>query len=245
MVKINYNKFNWQLTGTRIKKERKALGLTQSQLMEQIGRAPDSYRVLGRWEKGDAIPLLSDLVELCNIFNCDLGYLIGEHATKRHINANICEVTGLSEKAIEVLKSCQGTSEWIKIVSLLIEQEMPEPELSYGNIEMYAEMSEEQEKKAAIKTEETDRKYAEEYAKWAKENYVPVINSIYEYLIVDVNMSQEYYISSDGTVKEAKFMSKGELWLGTLSKVSPLDLIEQVLLNKIETELKALKQKIK
>ena len=46
---------------------------------------------------------ISQLFELCEIFDCDLGYLIGEHAEKKRTATDINETTGLSEKAINNL----------------------------------------------------------------------------------------------------------------------------------------------
>lgn len=52
--------------------------------------------------KNGFIPLWA-LLDLCNLFKCDLGYLLGEHTTKRHQNETPCKITGLEEKTINLL----------------------------------------------------------------------------------------------------------------------------------------------
>lgn len=54
-------------------------------------------------DKNDLIPFWA-LLKLCDLFNCDLGYLLGDHPTKRHQNETPCAVTGLSENTINLLQ---------------------------------------------------------------------------------------------------------------------------------------------
>ena len=96
-------RYDWKRIGQRIKKERDAAKLSQSQLMDKIGRSPESYRVLSRWEKGTAKPEFRDMVELCNVFDCELGYLLCEYECKTRETTDIQEATGLLETAIEKL----------------------------------------------------------------------------------------------------------------------------------------------
>ncbi len=58
---------------------------------------------LSRWESGLSFPSLYWLDRLCDIFDCDLGYLLGEYPEKHRITAEVCEVTGLSEECVEEL----------------------------------------------------------------------------------------------------------------------------------------------
>lgn len=121
MGKLKYIDYNWKKIGERMRKEREAFGFSQSKLMEEIGRSPDSYRVLGRWEKGKVEPQLTDMLALCDVFQCDIGYLLGEQSTKRHIAADFQEITGLNEKTIEILsKWSQTNNNNIKIINTLI-----------------------------------------------------------------------------------------------------------------------------
>ena len=43
------------------------------------------------------------IFKLCEIFDCDIGYLFGEYPTKKRVSADVQEVTGLSELSIEYL----------------------------------------------------------------------------------------------------------------------------------------------
>jgi len=139
---ITENEYSWEKIGKRIKSERARYNLSQKELMVKIGRAEESYRVLGCWEKGTARPQFSDMIELCKVFDCDIGYLLCEprYGESKSIEiASACEVTGLSDKDITILsrwskekdinrkiKKAAHTKEAVlaktKILSLLIEQ---------------------------------------------------------------------------------------------------------------------------
>ena len=91
--------------GEIIKREREAAKLSQSKLMGAVGRSPESYRLLGKWEKGIAEPLFSDMLALCNVFGCELAYLLGEQDCKTRAATDIHNETGLSEAAILLLSA--------------------------------------------------------------------------------------------------------------------------------------------
>lgn len=117
MVIMEYieKKYNWSHIGERIKQERLKLKLNQSELMKKIELSPDSYRVLGRWENArkGSHPQFKDMIELCNVFNCELGYLLCEYDCKTRDTVDIKKEIGLSEKAINILedlKNRQGKS---------------------------------------------------------------------------------------------------------------------------------------
>lgn len=114
----------WIDLGARIKMERKLAGLNQADLMEAMGRAPGSFRVLGKWEHGTAKPQFSDMVELCRVFDCELGYLLGEYDCKTRTATDIHAETGLSEKAIQRLRLLNegAFKRYLDIISLLINE---------------------------------------------------------------------------------------------------------------------------
>ena len=87
--------------GERIHQERTILGLT----MEEFGRFLGTTRQnVSSWEKGTAKGLaLDDLLKMCEIFNCELGYLLCEFDCKTRENTDISAITGLTEEAIEQL----------------------------------------------------------------------------------------------------------------------------------------------
>ncbi len=118
--------------GKRIANEREAMQETQDGLAKLLGR---SNRIpISRWENGKAAPPLEDLMKLCEIFECDIGYMMGEYEEKHRDTAEAVENTGLSEEAIDVLieenkrvKAFQAIrpherprSQFLKLVSLIV-----------------------------------------------------------------------------------------------------------------------------
>jgi len=103
---------DWTETGRRIEYERKQIldgngkPMTLMRLAELLGRSPSTYKLISRWEKGDAFPTYRDMFGLCSIFDCDIGYLLGEQTHKRKARADIAERTGLSIAAVETLEEC-------------------------------------------------------------------------------------------------------------------------------------------
>ena len=100
--------YNFKKIGARIRAERKKLGLSQQELCDKINLSQRA--TLGRFECGTSETPLWVLVELCRVFDCELGFLLCEHNEKTRLNADICEITGLSEKAVEnILDLNRGT----------------------------------------------------------------------------------------------------------------------------------------
>lgn len=93
--------YNWEIVGERIKKARKLVRLTQRELGDKIDY---EYQMVGKWERGESHPSLDTLFSLCNIFGCELGYLLGEYDCYTREATDIQALTGLSEQAIERLK---------------------------------------------------------------------------------------------------------------------------------------------
>lgn len=68
-------------------------------------------------EKGTDIPV-QYLIELADLFGCDIDYLIGSIKEKTRISADIVAETGLSEEAVNIL--CELKKEGIKIPGEII-----------------------------------------------------------------------------------------------------------------------------
>lgn len=103
--------YDLQAIGNRIKKERKAAGLKkQGDLTKKMGLSEYSRQTVGNWENGTVLPCLDDLLKMCEIFDCELGYLLCEYDCKTKELTNIHEVTGLSENAIKMLSDIKKTS---------------------------------------------------------------------------------------------------------------------------------------
>lgn len=84
----------------RIRSRRKQLSLTQTDLSGKVGISVPSLSAI---ESGSSLPKLDNLLYLCEILDCDIGYLTGEIDTPRHITTDVCEATGLSEDAANAL----------------------------------------------------------------------------------------------------------------------------------------------
>lgn len=89
----------------RLQKQRKAKGYTQEDFCEIIGISRDT---LSKWENGNRCPNIGQLLNLCEVLECDPDYLLGriEH-TKNNMQI-ASDVTGLSEDAIKTIRSIRG-----------------------------------------------------------------------------------------------------------------------------------------
>ena len=89
-------------TAEVIKKTRKSMGKKYTQ--EYMAELLDVDRVT-YWniENGKVNLELKHLYSLLKIFDCDVGYLIGEYPEKRRVVSDVRNETGLSEQAIENL----------------------------------------------------------------------------------------------------------------------------------------------
>lgn len=80
---------------------------TQSALSEALGISEKSFRnyvpTVENLEKGHDIPL-EYIIKLAEIFDCEVGYIIGEFPLKKRSSSDINALTGLSEAAIEKLE---------------------------------------------------------------------------------------------------------------------------------------------
>ena len=78
-------------------------GYSQEKFSELLGVSRGTFI---KWEKpGGVIPPLDYLLKMCNIFGCEVGYLLGEFDCTTREAMDIHAVTGLSERAIEILSS--------------------------------------------------------------------------------------------------------------------------------------------
>lgn len=116
-----YKTSDWREVGERIKKERKRLGLSLDFVANECGL--QQYQTVSNWERADSTPSLSNLLKLCSLFGCELGYLLGEegYEQKTRAKTDIHKATGLSEEAInELVKHNSEYSEETAILSELI-----------------------------------------------------------------------------------------------------------------------------
>ena len=94
------------ITAEIIYKERTLANMSQEDLADELSLLLDtdiSRQKIGRWENGEPIKKLDELKGLAQIFNCEIGYLLGEIPNKTREKTDISKVTGLSEENIELL----------------------------------------------------------------------------------------------------------------------------------------------
>lgn len=85
--------------GARIRRLRKAAGLTQEGLAASLDEAT-SQNTISSWENGVTLPPLARLIALSSIFDCDISYLLCDYDKKQKDIADISDLTGLSEQSI-------------------------------------------------------------------------------------------------------------------------------------------------
>lgn len=88
--------------GKHLKTLREKNGLTQIDVANKIGCTVKTYR---SWEKGVTAPDTIFLIQLSQIYNVSTDFILGMIEEKNRDNKFICEFTGLSEKAIELIKA--------------------------------------------------------------------------------------------------------------------------------------------
>lgn len=117
--------YNWFEIGKRIRKLRASKGWSQDEYVEQLraqGVNTTRNRISaienGRKDKISFPVLLAS----CKLFDCDIGYMLGEYAYKTRKICDINEVLGLSEAAIRQLAYLKAASpKVIEALNRLIE----------------------------------------------------------------------------------------------------------------------------
>lgn len=102
-------KYNQKAIGQRIRKEREGLGLSQASFAKKLHLSEGSRQVIGQWEKGDILPHFDHMLKMCEIFECELGYLLCEFDCKTRVATDVTKVTGLSENAVNRLIAINQT----------------------------------------------------------------------------------------------------------------------------------------
>lgn len=90
-----------QTIGKAIAKYRQAAGLTQAQLAEILGIGNDA---VSRMERGTTIPTLTRLLELAEIFRCDIADLVTDSSSRP------CDQARSLEKLLTQLSDSERTT---------------------------------------------------------------------------------------------------------------------------------------
>lgn len=126
--------------GNRIFAARKAAGYSQEEVGERLHV---SRKTIGKWESGKTSPGTYDLERLCEMFNCDFGYLVGEYDEKTRQITDIEAETGLSAEAIEVLQALKynGLSDVLDLISDAIIYSIQNPLYSESDTLLFQALS--------------------------------------------------------------------------------------------------------
>lgn len=98
--------YNYRLIGKRIAAERNRLGMSQAKLIDALSSKISIGRnSLSAIENGNIeYCSLKLLTELCVLFDCEMGYLLGAFDCRTRENTDVCAATGLEEIAVNELK---------------------------------------------------------------------------------------------------------------------------------------------
>lgn len=142
--------YSWHIIGERIRENRKEKGLSQEQLaeyLEQITTNPTKRQTVAGWENGKPIKKIEQLTALCEIFECDIAYLLCECDSKRIVSQQVAPALGLSEKALDnLITANKKQNPYVCILSALLEDESILQYISkcttadYGHISTYVEI---------------------------------------------------------------------------------------------------------
>ena len=115
---MNETRYSPEIVGERIKKERKAMRISQDAFVEKYGQklSISSRTTLYKWERGEGELSIWNILELSNIFGCSPGYLIGEYDCRKREAADIKAKTGLSEMAITLLTDNPAAGNFVSAV---------------------------------------------------------------------------------------------------------------------------------
>ncbi len=125
-------RYNFAEIGERIRLLRKSSGMNQDCFIEALN---DRGVKVGRnriscIENGERKHFsLAILLETCEIFGCDMGYLLGEYKERTRELREISNITGLSEASIiklQKLKTENRATAYSDLLSILIEHDNTE-----------------------------------------------------------------------------------------------------------------------
>jgi len=87
---------------------RKAAKMSQEKLAEKMEVTRQS---VSKWENGESYPEMEKIMKLCDVFHCELGYLLGEpdYSEGTKIETAITQTTGLNIDALNNIKKITGT----------------------------------------------------------------------------------------------------------------------------------------
>lgn len=116
--------YSFEAIGKQIAKERKQRKISQDgfiELLNQRGISIGRNRLSAIENGKDSSFSLNELFSICDIFQCDAGFLLGEYEEKTQDKHFIHQQTGLTETAIDFLRP--HSQDWqTGVLSLLLEE---------------------------------------------------------------------------------------------------------------------------
>ena len=102
-------RYSTEETGKRIKAERERRKLSQKKLGDTIGV---SGKQISNYEKGILFPPLDILTKLCGVFDCELGYLLGEedYSEGSKFLTEVQKRLGLDTNSMKMIMYITGSS---------------------------------------------------------------------------------------------------------------------------------------
>lgn len=93
-------KYNEEHIGKMIKTEREKNGMKQKDLADLIHV---TNKQISNYERGILLPPLDKLLDICQVFDCELGYLLGEegYENKTKLMTAVSNSTGLTMDALQ------------------------------------------------------------------------------------------------------------------------------------------------
>lgn len=115
----------WHIIGERIRNNRIELKMTQEQFSEAIATKighPLKRQTVAGWENGSPVKKLEQLVAMCELFQCDMSYLLCECSTKRAASQTVASTLGISEASVDILiTAAKDKNPLLSVLSDLIE----------------------------------------------------------------------------------------------------------------------------
>lgn len=219
--------------GKKIDYIRRKRGLKQEELAIKLGV---TKKTVIEYEKTkDKIPL-QKLISISKVLDVPTDFLLGLNDVDNNDidDKKIHKRTGLSDKAIKVLRGLKNNENMMATINFLIEQEEVCPN-EFGFTLDNGFTVEEQNKVY----EEAEQKYYELEEKWNNTHF-SILQKINDYLNIRIP-NEEVYITNDNIKKEKDFETQLQKVLQTKEKVDIKKLVDTALISDINFKLKRAK----
>ena len=105
--------YDLEVIGKRIREERTKRGWSQKNLGDKIpvaGKQISNYESKAKPNEPLHLPPLETLLKLCDVFDCELGYLLGdpEYQNGTRFRTSVSDYTNLTPEALEAIRKATG-----------------------------------------------------------------------------------------------------------------------------------------